>query len=94
MSATLDKIIEEVKALPPDERRQLRDQLDALLVEPQPATTEDEFARHLADRLDALTDEERVKIIRQLVPRLVVSPRGDGRVRVSATYAFAPPRHT
>ncbi len=48
MSATLDKIIEEVKALPPDERRQLRDKLDALLVAPQPAMTEDEFARHLA----------------------------------------------
>ncbi len=47
MSATLDKIMAEVKALPPAERQQLRDQLDALLSEP-PAMTEDEFERYLA----------------------------------------------
>lgn len=52
------------------------------------------FLDGLADRLDALTDEERVQIIRQLVPRVIIAPRADGRVKVSATYAFAAPRQT
>ncbi|MBA3320314.1 MAG: hypothetical protein H0T45_02560 [Pyrinomonadaceae bacterium] len=62
MSATLDKIIEEVKALRPDERRELRDKLDSLFIEPKPAMTEDEFARHLAAKgiisLPALSAED------------------------------------
>lgn len=39
MSATLDKIIEEVRALPPEEQRQLREQLNEILPFP-PADTE------------------------------------------------------
>lgn len=44
-----------------------------------------------AVEVDTLADEDRGKVVRQLVPRVVVSPRQDGRVKVSATYAFAPP---
>lgn len=49
------------------------------------------FLDDLASRVYALSDEERAKVIRQLVPRVVVTPREDGRAGVSATYAFAPP---
>jgi len=48
MSATLSKILEEVRLLPPREQRQLRSQLDAIV--PFPPTTdelEDEFEREL-----------------------------------------------
>ncbi len=49
MSITLDKIIEEVRQLPPDEQRQLREQLNVLV---EPSLTEDEredeFERYLA----------------------------------------------
>jgi hypothetical protein len=49
MSATLDKIIEEAKALTPEELQQLRATVDSLLAETaQPLMTEDEFAQHLA----------------------------------------------
>jgi hypothetical protein len=49
MSSTLDKIIEEVRALPPEELQQVREVVDSLLSEPaEPEMTEDEFARHLA----------------------------------------------
>jgi site-specific DNA recombinase len=51
----------------------------------------EEFLDGLARRVDCLAEADRAKIVRQLVPRVVVSPRGDGRVKVSATYAFAPP---
>lgn len=47
MSATLDKIIEEVRALPPDEQRQLIEQLNTII----PATADDleeAFERELA----------------------------------------------
>ena len=48
MSATLSKILEEVRMLPPKEQRQLRSQLDAIV--PSAPTTdelEDEFEREL-----------------------------------------------
>jgi hypothetical protein len=49
MSATLDKVIEEVKTLPPEELQQVREVVDSLLNEaPKPQMTEDEFERHLA----------------------------------------------
>ncbi len=49
MSTTLDKIIEEVRALPPDELQQVRELVDSLLSEPaEPKMTEDEFAHYLA----------------------------------------------
>jgi len=47
MSATLDKIIEEVRALPPEEQRQLIEQLNTII----PATAderEEAFERELA----------------------------------------------
>ena len=46
-SANLEKVIEEVKALTPDEKRQLRATLDALLATSQP--TEDDFQRAMLD---------------------------------------------
>ena len=47
MSATLDKIIEEVKALPPGELQQLRAAVDSLLSESDETSAEDEFEREL-----------------------------------------------
>ena len=49
------------------------------------------FFDELAGRLDSLSDEQRASVVRQLVPRVLLVPRKDGRVKVSATYAFAPP---
>jgi ElaB/YqjD/DUF883 family membrane-anchored ribosome-binding protein len=48
MSATLDRIIEEAKALTPDELQQLRQTVDSLLTEARPGMTEDEFEQYLA----------------------------------------------
>lgn len=49
MSATLDKIKEEVKGLAPEELQEVRELVDSLLSEPaKPQMTEDEFERHLA----------------------------------------------
>ena len=50
MSATLDKIIAEVKALTPDKLQQLRSLVDSLLSgeTTTPHMTEDEFERYLA----------------------------------------------
>lgn len=49
MSATLDKIKEEVKALAPEELQEVRELVDSLLSEPlKPKMTEEEFARYLA----------------------------------------------
>jgi hypothetical protein len=49
MSSTLDKIIEEVRALQPEELQQVRELVDSLLSEPsEPKMTEDEFAHYLA----------------------------------------------
>lgn len=49
MSATLDKIKEEVKTLAPAELHEVRELVDSLLTEPaRPQMTEDEFERYLA----------------------------------------------
>lgn len=49
MSATLDKIKEEMRVLEPEELREVRELADSLLhKQPEPQMTEDEFARHLA----------------------------------------------
>jgi hypothetical protein len=49
MSATLDKIKEEVRTLETEELQQVRELVDSLLSEPvRPQMTEDEFERHLA----------------------------------------------
>ena len=49
MSASLDKIKAEVKALSPDELHQVRELVDSLLTEPaKPQMTEDEFEQYLA----------------------------------------------
>jgi hypothetical protein len=49
MSSTLDKIIEEVRALSPEELQQVRATVDSLLAETaQPQMTEEEFARYIA----------------------------------------------
>lgn len=49
MSATLDRIKEEMKGLAPEELQEVRELADSLLSEPaSPQMTEDEFARYLA----------------------------------------------
>ncbi len=49
MSATLDRIIEEVRQLPPDEQRQLIEQLNAIVpASPNEDELEDMFERELA----------------------------------------------
>jgi hypothetical protein len=51
MSASLDKIKEEVKALSPDELHQVRALVDSLLTEPaKPRMTEDEFEQYLVTK--------------------------------------------
>jgi transcriptional regulator of acetoin/glycerol metabolism len=45
-TSNLDQVIEEVKALSPDDQRKLRDLLDRLLA-PAPQMSEEEFERHL-----------------------------------------------
>jgi hypothetical protein len=47
---TLDRVLEEVKALPPEAQRQLRDLLDEWLGEARPQMSEAEFARHLMEQ--------------------------------------------
>jgi len=49
-TSNLDQVIEEVKALTPDEQRQLRDLLDSLLAPPAPQMTEEEFHQRLLER--------------------------------------------
>ena len=49
MSATLDRIKEEMRELAPEELQEVRELADSLLSEPaRPQLTEDEFARYLA----------------------------------------------
>ena len=48
MSSTLDRIIEEVRALPPEEQRQLREQLNSIIPDSSEDEREDEFERELA----------------------------------------------
>lgn len=45
--AIFDEVIEEVRALPPEEQRRLRELLDHWLAEVQPQSTEDEFEQKL-----------------------------------------------
>ena len=45
-TSNLDQVIEEVKALTPDEQRKLRELLDDLLA-PAPQMSEEEFEQHL-----------------------------------------------
>lgn len=46
-SSNLDRLIDEVKTLTPDEQRSLRDMVDELLVKSAPTMTEEEFEQHL-----------------------------------------------
>ena len=46
-TSNLDRVIEEVKALTPDEQRRLREWLDRSLAPPTPQMTEEEFEQHL-----------------------------------------------
>lgn len=46
-TSNLDQLIEDVKALTPDEQRKLRELLDSLLAPPAPQMTEEEFEQHL-----------------------------------------------
>jgi len=49
MSSTLDKIKEDVRALPLEDLQQVRELVDSLLSEPaKPKMTEEEFAHYLA----------------------------------------------
>ena len=49
-TSNLDRVIEEVKALTPDEQRRLREWLDRLLAPPAPQMTEAEFEQWLFER--------------------------------------------
>ena len=49
MSSTLDKIIEEIHALPPEEKQQLREQLETII----PTQTEDDLEDALERELAA-----------------------------------------
>ncbi len=49
-TSNLDRIVEEVKALTPDEQRSLRELIDELLVNNATNMTEQEFERHLLNK--------------------------------------------
>ena len=58
--ATLDRLVEEIKTLAPDERRQLRDMLDAMMVPAVPVWEEDKRqALHQALRAAGLVTQVR-----------------------------------
>ena len=46
-TSNLDQVIEEVKALSPDDQRKLRELLNDLLAPPAPQMSEEEFEQHL-----------------------------------------------
>jgi hypothetical protein len=46
-TSNVDRLLEEVKTLTPDEQRSLRDLVDELLVRSAPTMTEEEFEQHL-----------------------------------------------
>ncbi|MEN3335637.1 MAG: hypothetical protein V7641_5002 [Blastocatellia bacterium] len=46
-TSNLDQLIEEVRALSPDDQRKLRELLDDLLAPPTPQMSEEEFEQHL-----------------------------------------------
>lgn len=60
-TSNLDQVIEEVKALTPDEQRKLRELLDSLLAPPAPSMTEEEFEQHLLAK----------GIISEIPPRII-----------------------
>ena len=49
-TSNLDRLVEEVRALTPDEKRVLRERLDSLIVSPQPEMSEADFERRLLER--------------------------------------------
>ena len=93
MDAQLGQLRDEVAAL---EAERARVEASRRPAEAARSRLEDAeaFLDGLAQRVAALTQEERARVIRQLVPRMVVTPAEGRRARVSATYAFAPPPET
>lgn len=90
MSATLDKVKEEVRTLAPEELQEVRELVNSLLSEPaKPQMTEEEFARHLAakgvvslpepssrEAVEAVFDEYRpIKVEGQPLSELVIEDR-------------------
>ena len=59
-TSNLDRLIEEVKTLTPDEQRSLRDMIDQLLVRSAPTMTEEEFEQHLLKK----------RVISRIPPRI------------------------
>lgn len=49
-TSNLDRVFEEVKALTPDEQRNLRDRVDELLATSSPQMTEEEFEQRLLEK--------------------------------------------
>lgn len=49
-TSNFDRLVEEIRALAPDEKRVLRERLDSLLVSPQPGISEADFERRLLER--------------------------------------------
>ncbi len=49
-TSNLDRLVEEVRALTPDEKKVLRERLDSLLVSPQPEISEADFEKRLLER--------------------------------------------
>lgn len=49
-TSNLDRIIDEVKMLTPDEQRNLRDMVDELLAKTAPQMTEEEFEQRLLEK--------------------------------------------
>jgi hypothetical protein len=49
------------------------------------------FLEEISRRPHGLTRAETAAVVRRAVPRVVVSPRADGRKVARATYRFAPP---
>ena len=50
ITANLDRVFEEVKALTPGEQKQLREMLDSLLASAAPQITEEEFEQRLLEK--------------------------------------------
>jgi hypothetical protein len=87
-NAKLDKVIEEVKALAPDELQEIRALVDSLLTEPAKAQmTEDEFEQYLAAKgiisLPQFSDEagdddddwEPVEVTGQPLSKIIIEER-------------------
>ena len=49
MSANVERVLAEIRALPPEEQRQVQERLTEILTQPQPAMTEEEFEQHLVE---------------------------------------------